>query len=377
LNFTDSYAAFVELFKKCELISDWFNRATDAARQAFGLARARKLCNRKLKVPNREFVRQYNEIVRMKKLLACIESGARKPRVPVSPPFDRFLTFADRPLKIVEGLAPLRGLIKLEPVFDPAPFHFTIAIHDTAAFLENAGLKLRPRPALHEKSGSPPRPGIGDRDVTWPADFLFESGLLTYRTPAKGTDPPGPKTLILELKGTDFSVPFATDIEVIGQYSLAGSSVSVLDLSSSLDLLKIERFAFASAALRHIIFPDGLEEIGAAAFAGCALLGNVVFPPGLKVIREHAFFRATGFTAIIIPTNVKEILQSAFQDCTNVHKIEFVHNSSIVNIGVHAFKGTGIGDTQVEIHVDTERNIRAQNIGCRYLRQVPSSRKGT
>ena len=73
--------------------------------------------------------------------------------------------------------------------------------------------------------------------------------------------------------------------------------------------------AFAGVALKNIILPDGLEEIGGNAFYKAANLKNVQIPASVKTIGSYAFMECSSLTTINIPENA-ELGSYIFRNCT-------------------------------------------------------------
>jgi hypothetical protein len=95
-----------------------------------------------------------------------------------------------------------------------------------------------------------------------------------------------------------------------------------------------------------VIGGEGLEEIGACAFASCTLLQEITIHPGVKAIefqtfhgciqltivnlsdgleeiRKEAFFECTSLQSIIIPHTVRAIHKEAFSRCTSLTSVMF------------------------------------------------------
>ena len=64
-------------------------------------------------------------------------------------------------------------------------------------------------------------------------------------------------------------------------------------------LKRIEKEAFVWAGLREAVLPEGVEEIGAAAFWCCPELTEVSIPRSVKEIGEYAFYGCSGLKKIV------------------------------------------------------------------------------
>lgn len=86
----------------------------------------------------------------------------------------------------------------------------------------------------------------------------------------------------------------------------------VITLPSSLKV--IEPYAMSYAAIRQIIFPEGLIIIDEYAFEECEWLSAVTWPSTLTVIGEGAFC-GCGFSELQLPEGLEVINAAAFSVC--------------------------------------------------------------
>ena len=78
----------------------------------------------------------------------------------------------------------------------------------------------------------------------------------------------------------------------------------------------------ARGNIRSITLPEGITEIGAFAFAGCAGLEAIAFPEKtLTVIEESAFEGCSRLAQVVIPDSVTSIGDYAFADCKGLQRI--------------------------------------------------------
>ena len=69
--------------------------------------------------------------------------------------------------------------------------------------------------------------------------------------------------------------------------------------------------------------PDGITEISAGLFYGCAGIKEVKIPSSLKKIGSHAFANCSGLTSIIIPNNVTQFVNNTtFKNCNSLTYVE-------------------------------------------------------
>ncbi len=88
--------------------------------------------------------------------------------------------------------------------------------------------------------------------------------------------------------------------------------------------------------IKEVIIPEGVETIGAYAFAGLTELKRVVLPSTLESIEYGAFFGCTKLTEVVGLENVKLINKYAFQNCDIKTDLKL---SNIHAIGDYAFAG--------------------------------------
>ena len=80
----------------------------------------------------------------------------------------------------------------------------------------------------------------------------------------------------------------------------------------------------------NTIIPDGIEEIGASAFAGCTNLTDIAIPEGVKKIGNESFFGCSSLKAILIPKTVVEMgKRFTFAHCDSLSSI-IVENGNTV-----------------------------------------------
>lgn len=80
--------------------------------------------------------------------------------------------------------------------------------------------------------------------------------------------------------------------------------------------------AFAGCAgLASLTFPQGVTNLGARAFQGCASLAAVTLQEGLLAIGAGAFESCAGLSGITIPRTVRRIGASAFADCDGLRHV--------------------------------------------------------
>jgi len=90
------------------------------------------------------------------------------------------------------------------------------------------------------------------------------------------------------------------------------------------------------SALKTVILPDNLKELGLNVFADCTGLESITLPEGLEVIGIDAFSGCTSLKEITIPANVRLIQPNAFENNTSLKKIIFRGNAPTIRHGAFA-----------------------------------------
>lgn len=101
----------------------------------------------------------------------------------------------------------------------------------------------------------------------------------------------------------------------------------------------IRRLGFAFSEFSHlaqIALPEGLDEIGHNAFAGCFQLREVQIPDSVRLLGTYAF-DSCAFCKISLPEGIMEIPEGLFADCKNLTTVTLP--STLTGIGAAAFQG--------------------------------------
>lgn len=129
------------------------------------------------------------------------------------------------------------------------------------------------------------------------------------------------------------------------------------------DVLSIGDFAFdGRIGLKTITLPDGLQEIGAYAFANTSLTA-IEFPQNLKMIDDHAF-ENTDIQSIKLPDSLTDLGIGAFLSCLSLKSINVGTNikSNLVS-ALYACENLD------EIVVAEENPVYRVEHGCIILRK--------
>ena len=126
-------------------------------------------------------------------------------------------------------------------------------------------------------------------------------------------------------------------VKEIGTAAFSGcSELTHLNIPDSVTVIGEEAFWFCDE-LEEIVIPENVTTIGRMAFELCQNLTSVTIPDSVTKISSSAFSRCTSLNNIIIPDSVTEIESSAFEGCTSLNNI--IIPDSITEIEHFAFKG--------------------------------------
>lgn len=97
-------------------------------------------------------------------------------------------------------------------------------------------------------------------------------------------------------------------------WNILKTFMQIITVEAPVDNLPLAAFAGCSA-LREVILPESLKNIGPQAFKNCISLSKVIFPEGLESIGAQAFMNCASLRGIIrIPNSVKTIGLNAFKN---------------------------------------------------------------
>ena len=124
-------------------------------------------------------------------------------------------------------------------------------------------------------------------------------------------------------------------LEKIGANAFAGcSKLASVDFGDNSSLTEIGTAAFASCtSLGEAALPDTVAELGMRAFKDCSSLSSVNIPDSLKIIREETF-AYTALTEIDIK-NVESLYNQAFRGATELETV--TGGNSLIEAGSYVF----------------------------------------
>ena len=162
-----------------------------------------------------------------------------------------------------------------------------------------------------------------------------------------------------DAKGGSFPKYTVVNNSVIAAQAYYDDDMIAYEIPSG--IVRLGEFSFARSNLRSVRIPDGVEEIGYAAFYHCDELTEIVIPDSVKEIGAAAFaqtpwlesweqgsndFLVVGDgillaykgsdSVVSVPTQVKSIGAEAFKDCSTITKVIIQDNVEV--IGEAAFE---------------------------------------
>ena len=119
------------------------------------------------------------------------------------------------------------------------------------------------------------------------------------------------------------------------RYTFKGCAFERIVVGDAVQSLPYEVFGWIEA-LKEVILPNTLTEIGNYAFSGCTGLTSITIPEGVTSIGEYAFSGCNSLESVTIPQSVSSIGNRAFADCTGTLYI----NGAINDEQGHYFAGS-------------------------------------
>lgn len=120
-------------------------------------------------------------------------------------------------------------------------------------------------------------------------------------------------------------------------------------------------------AVKSVVVEDGMENIGAAAFANCTNLVSITLPDSVTRIGMGAFISCSSLTDITLPEGIISIENYTFKSCTSLESITIPESVTTIKMG--AFYGCE-SLTSVTIPVAMESIGNNAFNGCSNLAEV-------
>lgn len=92
-------------------------------------------------------------------------------------------------------------------------------------------------------------------------------------------------------------------------------------------------------ALRRVVLPDSLKQIGEMAFSGCIHLTRLAIPGGVQRVGTLAFAKCAGLERVRIEPGVQALGPSCFSKCTRLERVDVP--VSLASFGGGVFFGCG------------------------------------
>lgn len=96
---------------------------------------------------------------------------------------------------------------------------------------------------------------------------------------------------------------------------------------------------------KNSVLPQGVQEIGDYAFAGCTNLTSITIPGSVVTIGESAFEDCRGLTSFIMQSGLQTIGNNALKNCSGITNLSIP--DSVTSIGNYAFYGLGFTSVTV------------------------------
>ena len=155
----------------------------------------------------------------------------------------------------------------------------------------------------------------------------------------------GKSTYYSESVSVEVKDPFLTTGASLSHYYGNGGLVTVPE---DLTLTEIGNFAFANFEYipkteEELAFDDA--ETSKQWYIGEATITKVVLPEGIEKIGAYAFANLTGLEEIVLPSTLEAIEYGAFYGCTALKKITFSAENNLKIINQNAFENCNLQDT--------------------------------
>lgn len=110
------------------------------------------------------------------------------------------------------------------------------------------------------------------------------------------------------------SVRIPDTVTEIGSRAFIGSWLEKVEFGT--DLEYIGDYAFAGLFFKNIVLPEGVVELGEAAFGSCPHLESVTLGQSLEKVGNRVFYYNDSLTSIVFPSTIKTIGQEVFTGCS-------------------------------------------------------------
>ena len=157
--------------------------------------------------------------------------------------------------------------------------------------------------------------------------------------------------MLLSKDGTYLAVGVSGDVIIpdgvtkIGYKAFSGRALKSIVMPST--VTDIGDSAFENCrGLSSVVLPEGMASIGLGAFHGCDGLTAVTMPSSVTNIEDGAFVNCGGLRSVTIPCGVQRVGVWAFMDCSNLTSVTIPN--SLTSVSADAFRGCPIEKIYVE-----------------------------
>ena len=156
------------------------------------------------------------------------------------------------------------------------------------------------------------------------------------------------KTVISDItvNGDDkFVVDIPEQVVEIGHsaFARAGENLTAVNFAANGKLKSIGDFAFGDTGIKDLVIPEGVTDIGEAAFASCASLQTVKLPDSLQNVGAGAFVNTASGLNVTLPNNPNTNYdESSFNRNTN--KPVFISDNEEVRAAIKEKLGLSDGE---------------------------------
>jgi len=152
-------------------------------------------------------------------------------------------------------------------------------------------------------------------------------------------------------------------------YMGRGQSVpkDVISVQFHPSVIEVNRGAFISCQkLKKVVFNEGLQKIGSAAFDWCTSLERITIPSTVIEIGSGAFFRCISLKEVVFNEGLKKIEGSAFERCESLLLIRLP--STLIYLCDYVFDGcSSLGEVEInegikKIGVDAFKRCESERL---------------
>lgn len=123
----------------------------------------------------------------------------------------------------------------------------------------------------------------------------------------------------LMVASLDFVIPSDGSVTIIGESTFGGYSLDTIVIPDCIE--EIESNVFRYSQMKTVTFGSGLKTIGDGAFCSCNSVTEVVFPEGLESIGAYVFGMSSGLERVYIGKSTNYISPDAFRGSNSLKEI--------------------------------------------------------